>query len=120
MNLLHHPKGAAAEADIGTAFEGAREGRSKESSSLGSVPHQLRASLPMFRVDAMVGQAFDRCTACSETVHKAYRAEGFDFLLKAFNQATYLEDLTGLTQMHAETEAALEDCAFLDDDDDFD
>ena len=37
-----------------------------------------------------------------------YRARGFDFLLSAFNRATYLEDLTGLTQMHAETEAALE------------
>ena len=35
---------------------------------------------------------------------------GFDgFLLPAFNRATYLEDLTGLTQMHQETEAALED-----------
>ena len=45
---------------------------------------------------------------------------GLDFLMTAFNRATYLEDLTGLTQMHAETEAALEDCVgFSDDEEDF-
>jgi ubiquitin-like modifier-activating enzyme ATG7 len=64
----------------------------------------------MFRVDPMTGRAFDKCTACSATVLEAYADGGFDgFLLPAFNRATYLEDLTGLTQMHRETEAALED-----------
>lgn len=32
-----------------------------------------------------------------------YKKEGFDFLLHVFNEPHYLEDLTGLTQMHAET-----------------
>ena len=36
-------------------------------------------------------------------VVQAYQREGFSFLLKAFNEPSYLEDLTGLTQMHAET-----------------
>ena len=35
-----------------------------------------------------------------------YKNEGFDFLLKAFNECHYLEDLTGLTQMHQETAEA--------------
>lgn len=33
-----------------------------------------------------------------------YRNEGFDFLLKAFNSPNYLEDLTGLSQLYAETQ----------------
>ena len=50
----------------------------------------------------------------------AFEERGLDFLMTAFNRATYLEDLTGLTQMHAETEAALEDCVgFSDDEEDF-
>ena len=47
----------------------------------------------------------------------AYRTQGFAFLLSAFNRASYLEDLTGLTQMHAETEAALEMVDALDEED---
>lgn len=34
---------------------------------------------------------------------KEYEKEGFTFLLKVFNEPHYLEDLTGLTQMHEET-----------------
>lgn len=34
-----------------------------------------------------------------------YKKRGFEFLLEAFNNPTYLEDLTGLSQLHAETEA---------------
>ena len=32
-----------------------------------------------------------------------YKMEGFEFLLKAFNEPGYLEDLTGLTAMQAAT-----------------
>ena len=32
-----------------------------------------------------------------------YKQEGFDFLLKAFNSPNYLEDLTGLSQLYAQT-----------------
>ena len=116
VTVLHHPAGGAAEADLG----GGLEARGRSESCLGCVPHQLRASLPMFRVDAMVGRSFDKCTACSAIVLEAYGAGGFEFLLSAFNRATYLEDLTGLTQMHAETEAALEDVDVFDEDDEGD
>lgn len=34
---------------------------------------------------------------------KEFRKEGFGFLRRAFNEPSYLEDLTGLTQMHQET-----------------
>lgn len=36
-------------------------------------------------------------------VIQRYETEGFQFLLNAFNSPSYLEDLTGLTALHAET-----------------
>ncbi len=44
-------------------------------------------------------QSFDKCTACSDTIVDMYRKEGFEFLLRAFNQNSYLEDLSGLTAL---------------------
>ncbi len=32
-----------------------------------------------------------------------YNEKGFDFLLKAFNSPNYLEDLTGLSELYAQT-----------------
>ena len=39
-------------------------------------------------------------------VISSYIKEGFDFLLKAFNSPNFLEDLTGLSQLYAETDDA--------------
>ncbi len=100
VTVLHHPRGAYAPVDAAGEAGG-------EASPLGCVPHQIRTSLPFFRNDLMSGCCFDRCTACSEVVVDAYAADKFEFLLSAFNRASYLEDMTGLTQMHRETEAAL-------------
>lgn len=41
-------------------------------------------------------------------VLRAYETEGFDMLLKAFNDQKFLEKLTGLDKLFAEGEAALE------------
>jgi len=122
VNLLHHPHEGRAAADLGGATGRGSDGAAAAmlpQSPLGTVPHQIRTSLPGFHNDCMVGCAFDRCTACSATVLAAYRERGADFLLDAFNRHTYLEDLTGLTEMHNETEKALEDVALFDEDDDF-
>lgn len=64
----------------------------------------------------MAGRAFERCTACSDKVLSSFAAGGFDFLRAAFSSSSYLEDLTGLTEMHAATEAALADIDRYDDD----
>ena len=112
VTLLHHPAKGMAETDlVGTAAPASSD------SPLGCVPHQIRATLPLFRTECMAGRAFDRCTACSPTVTSAYAGGGFGFCMAAFNQPSFLEDLTGLTQMHAETEAALEGVDLFDDDD---
>ena len=75
---------------------------------LGNVPHQLRGFLGQFRNLPLIGAAYDKCTGCSETVVRAYEHEGFDMLLKAFNDTKYLEGLTGLDKLFDEGEAALE------------
>ena len=75
---------------------------------LGIVPHQLRGFLGQFRNMALVGAAYDKCTGCSETVIRAYEKDGFDMLLKAFNDTQYLECLTGLDKLFDEGEAVLE------------
>eukprot|EP00967_Tisochrysis_lutea_P025380 scaffold29290_cov31-Tisochrysis_lutea.AAC.2 len=62
----------------------------------------------------MIGSAFEKCTACSDIVADAYRERGFDFLMEAFNGGTFLEELTGLAQMHREAEAALEGVDLFD------
>lgn len=38
----------------------------------------------------------------------AYKNDGFDMLLKAFNEQDYLQKLTGLDKLYEEGEAALE------------
>jgi ubiquitin-like modifier-activating enzyme ATG7 len=38
----------------------------------------------------------------------AYKTQGFDMLLKAFNDAKYLETLTGLDKLYSESEAVME------------
>lgn len=39
-------------------------------------------------------------------VQEEYEKNGFEFLMKVFNTPGYLEDLTGLTQLHLESETA--------------
>jgi ubiquitin-like modifier-activating enzyme ATG7 len=70
------------------------------------------------------GAAYDKCTGCSKIVSPsrlkishtdfaqvvdAYRNEGFPMLLRAFNESDYLEKLTGLDELHKESEAIMED-----------
>lgn len=38
-----------------------------------------------------------------------YKKEGFAMLLKAFNDTDYLEKLTGLDELHRESEAIMDD-----------
>lgn len=106
------------------------------SSPLGIVPHQIRGFLAQFNNLKITGQAYDRCTGCSDTVRfflsaacsaaattrglttrltppleqivSAYENEGFEMLVQAFGDAKYLERLTGLDKMEEETAALME------------
>ncbi|KAJ1950856.1 Autophagy protein 7 [Linderina pennispora] len=120
--ILQHPlgKAAAADADAGV---------------FGAPPHQIRGYLGGFRQHTIVGHAYDKCTACSDSVLSAYREHGYAFLERVFNNAcvseddphreveatppagySYLETLTGLAQLHRETEELMDDIEWTDDD----
>jgi ubiquitin-like modifier-activating enzyme ATG7 len=42
-------------------------------------------------------------------VVEEYKKEGFNMLLRAFNDSDYLEKLTGLDELHRESEAIMGD-----------
>ncbi|KAF8936561.1 Autophagy protein 7 [Dissophora ornata] len=105
VSLLHHPDGVRAPADKADG-EGGREDRAQDQqgSTLGLLPHQIRGFLSRFKNLLISGQAYDRCTACSDAILGAYEQEGFGFLAKVFEDAKHLEDVTGLTKMKEESE----------------
>ncbi|KAK7471325.1 Autophagy protein 7 [Stygiomarasmius scandens] len=119
MSVLQHPEGIHAPAPkppSATTPASVEEGE-EGTSVLGLIPHQLRGYLAQFRNLHIVGAAYDKCTGCSETVLKAYETQGFDFMLKAFNDPKYLEQLTGLDKLFEEGEKALEDVEWAEEED---
>ncbi|XP_074862311.1 ubiquitin-like modifier-activating enzyme ATG7 [Carettochelys insculpta] len=100
-SVLQHPEG-------GYAVASSSDDRMNEPpTSLGLVPHQIRGFLSRFDNVLPVSLAFDKCTACSPKVLDQYEHEGFNFLAKVFNSShSFLEDLTGLTLLHQETQDA--------------
>ncbi|TPX68561.1 hypothetical protein SpCBS45565_g03085 [Spizellomyces sp. 'palustris'] len=100
VSILNHPDGPAAPPDT-TLLPS-----EPTPQPLGLVPHQIRGFLTHFANLLLVGHAYDKCTACSDTVLSLYHKEGNDFLLRALASPDYLEEVTGLKQMHKETEEA--------------
>ncbi|PHT34983.1 Ubiquitin-like modifier-activating enzyme atg7 [Capsicum baccatum] len=94
VGVLHHPSGINAKAE----FANSNDNGSTEQ-PLGILPHQIRGSLSQFSQMTLVGHASTCCTACSSTVVSEYLTKGMDFILQAINHPTYLEDLTGLTEL---------------------
>uniref|UniRef100_A0A3P9NJ67 Ubiquitin-like modifier-activating enzyme ATG7 n=1 Tax=Poecilia reticulata TaxID=8081 RepID=A0A3P9NJ67_POERE len=101
VSILQHSEG-------GYAVASSSDDRMNEPpTSLGLVPHQIRGFLSRFDNVLPASLAFDKCTACSPVVLDHYEREGFSFLSKVFNSShSFLEDLTGLTLLHQETQAA--------------
>lgn len=94
VGVLHHPKGIYAGAEFANSIDG---GSSEQ--PLGILPHQIRGSLSQFSQMTLVGHSSNSCTACCSTVVSEYRKRGMEFILQAINHPTYLEDLTGLTEL---------------------
>lgn len=94
VGILHHPEGIHAPGEIATtSYSGSTD------QPLGILPHQIRGSISLFSQMTLVGHSSRFCTACCSTVVSEYRKRGMDFVLQAINQPTYLEDITGLTQL---------------------
>ncbi|XP_019450840.1 PREDICTED: ubiquitin-like modifier-activating enzyme atg7 [Lupinus angustifolius] len=115
IGILHHPQGILAEGDINSSINGATE------QPLGILPHQIRGSLSQFSQMTLIGHSSSSCTACCHTVVSEYRNRGMEFILEAINHPTYLEDLTGLTElMKSAASFSLDWDKEIDDDDDDD
>ncbi|KAM7500708.1 hypothetical protein LguiA_025122 [Lonicera macranthoides] len=94
VGILHHPFGIYAKAEFANAIvSGSTE------QPLGILPHQIRGSLSQFSQMTLVGHSSNSCTACCNIVVSEYRKRGMEFLLEAINHPTFLEDLTGLTEL---------------------
>ncbi|KAI5093462.1 ubiquitin-like modifier-activating enzyme ATG7, partial [Silurus meridionalis] len=101
VSILQHPEGGYAVAS------GSNDRMNEPPTSLGLVPHQIRGFLSRFDNVLPASLAFDKCTACSQVVLDHYERDRFQFLSKVFNSThSFLEDLTGLTLLHQETQAA--------------
>ncbi|KAH9507472.1 Autophagy protein 7 [Bulinus truncatus] len=101
VSILQHPLGSDAPAEVHVNDSSLL---ADSDCSLGIVPHQIRGFLSRYQQILPATQAFNMCTACCPKVIEAYEAEGFNFLLRAFNEPGYLEDLTGLSAMQSATQ----------------
>lgn len=73
---------------------------------LGIIPHSIRGFLSTFSHVLPATRRYQKCIACSSIILDEYKNNGFEFLLNAFNSSKYLEDLTGLTELHQVTDSA--------------
>ncbi|KAJ5894432.1 Ubiquitin-like modifier-activating enzyme atg7 [Penicillium taxi] len=100
VSILQHPQGPAAPAPLNRHDE-------RGDHPLGLVPHQIRGFLATFENIVITGKSYTYCSACSERVTSAYREQGWDFVRKALNELGYVEELSGLKEVHEKAEAAL-------------
>eukprot|EP00111_Clytia_hemisphaerica_P010491 TCONS_00030654-protein len=98
VSILQHPLGMLAPAET-SANENHLQAEFE--TPIGIIPHQIRCFLSRFNTVLPATCAFDKCTACSKPVIEGYEKGGFDFLKQVFNLPKYLEDLVGLTELHA-------------------
>jgi ubiquitin-like modifier-activating enzyme ATG7 len=84
---------------------------------LGYLPHQIRGFLQHYSTSLLYGKASEYCTACSPMVQNAYKQEGDAFLMRVFNSpASYLEQLTGWSNVQSDLETKLADFDFSEED----
>ncbi|KAH3674212.1 hypothetical protein WICMUC_003454 [Wickerhamomyces mucosus] len=105
VSLLQHPRKHYASTD--------------ESTVLGKLVHQLRGFLGGFEVLKLEAPAFEHCSGCSPKIIKAYEEEGYGFVVKALNDSKYIEEVSGLAEVHRKADdalAGLEEALGSDDD----
>ncbi|KAI9484376.1 hypothetical protein BDB00DRAFT_855958 [Zychaea mexicana] len=85
---------------------------------LGRVPHQIRGFLGQFHNMLIVGQSYANCTGCSEKVIEAYQQNPLQFISKILRDPEHLEQVSGIAQMKAESDALLLDQDWGDEEED--
>ncbi|KAK5645056.1 hypothetical protein RI129_006356 [Pyrocoelia pectoralis] len=102
ISILQHPHQALASAFYKVNNQELGEDCGPEESMLGIIPHSIRGFLSNYNHVLPATEKFKQCVACSDIVIAEYETSGFDFLLKVFNSCKYLEELTGLSDIHNE------------------
>ncbi|GAA5915712.1 hypothetical protein JCM8208_006425 [Rhodotorula glutinis] len=118
VSVLQHPLGPHAPSDVALSSNDAPPPQ-EPASPLGIVPHQIRGYLARFDNLKITGQAYDRCTGCSDTILDAYRSDPFSLVQSACDDAKHLERVTGLDKLEEETEALLAEGVEWSEEDDF-
>ena len=103
--MTHHPEYKYASAYNPTS----QNNDGNVESDLGVVPHQIRGSISNYQTNLLYGSSYNQCTCCSPIVLQNYAKDDFNFLERCFNDSKYLEELTGLKQLHEQTLKLLQD-----------
>ncbi|VDP96177.1 unnamed protein product [Trichobilharzia regenti] len=99
VSVLQHPLMYNAPADtLSQSYD-----TDTDRTSLGLIPHQIRGFLSHYTQVLPATLAFSKCSACSQPVLDAYMTNKYDFLQNVFNDASYLERVCGLRELHDET-----------------
>ncbi|KAK5242661.1 Autophagy protein 7 [Exophiala xenobiotica] len=104
VSVLQHADGPAAPASLSSSED-------RGDHPLGLIPHQIRGFLSTFTNMNIAGRA-----ACSPKVLDAYTSGGWDFVQKALNEKDYVEELSGLKEVHRLAELAAADIEFSEED----
>lgn len=105
VSVLQHPEKGNAAAEISNSAAGPPV---SADSPLGLVPHSLRGFLHRHQLVVPATESFHNCTACSPLVLEQYAKDGWAFLLEVFNNPDYLEQVSGLADLHKDM-ASIED-----------
>ncbi|KAK3685721.1 hypothetical protein B0T22DRAFT_442868 [Podospora appendiculata] len=104
VSILQHPLKQHAPAPVAT--EGSHYEREPADHALGIVPHQIRGFLSTFQNMNIRGRSYPQCSACSEPIISAYKADAWEFVKKALSNREYVAELSGLAEMQRQAEAA--------------
>ncbi len=121
VSLLHHVLKQNAPAPPAAAstssFSPTVTSDEVETSPLGLMPHQIRGSIVTYTMMTPTVPAFQHCTGCCDAIKNSYTNDGFEFVQKVCcADASYLEDVAGLTKFRAEAASMMGDCMDWDED----
>jgi ubiquitin-like modifier-activating enzyme ATG7 len=61
------------------------------------------------------GKSYPQCSACSQSIVSAYKAEGWEFVKKALSDRNYVAELSGLAEVQRQAEAAAAEVEWSED-----
>lgn len=76
---------------------------------LSVVPHQIRGFLQNFTNLKIWGPSYPYCSACSEPIVEAWRSGSWEFVKRALNDSSFVNEISGLAEIQSKTEALVMD-----------